>query len=189
MPHAAVEAGDNAMPTSPTCLLLCDLARSRAADPSLAIATRPEGHCREDPSTLSTAERADWACAYVEAQQDPDLLARDWHPLWWAVERLLLYSACGRFEDCWRLVLDVLRLTRDPEVLGMLAAGALEDLIEHAGPAFVDRIAWQAWTDPAFRRLLESTWPCGSLGIWTRIEAARRMGEAAAGPGPAQEMQ
>ena len=129
---------------------------------------------------VSNQDIADWAEAYVRAQQDPDLLLCAEHPQWWAVERLLSFSAAGRFEDCWRMMLAVLRITSDPEVLGVLAAGPLEDLIERAGPVFVDRIEWHAWTDPVFRQLLDGTWPCGSPEIRARIDSARRWGSRAA---------
>jgi hypothetical protein len=129
---------------------------------------------------------ARWARAWVEAQLDPDLLAHDSHPHWWAVEKLLVFSAAGRFEVCWRVVLEVVRITSDPDVLGVLAAGPLEDLVEQAGPAFVDRIERQAWTDPAFRRLLDVAWPCGSPEVRARIEAARRWGSIAAPSLPRQ---
>jgi hypothetical protein len=173
--RATVGAGDTVMPNSNTPRLLLAAAACAAADPSLAITLRPARRATR-PAQLATADIADWAAAYVRAQQAPDLLAGDGHPLWWAVEQFLRFSAAGRFEDCWSLVLEVLRLTSDPDVLGVLAAGPLEDIIEHAGAAFIDRIERQAGADPAFRRLLEGTWPCGSPAIWARIESARRPG-------------
>lgn len=159
----------------PTPSVLLGVATS-PADVALAIRTLPRGSPAPLPGTaLTDAQITDWASAYVQAQQDPGLVADDSHPQWWAVEKAVLFSAAGRFEDCWRLVLEVLRLTCDPEVLGVLAAGVLEDIIEEAGPAFVRRIEWQAWTDPAFRRLLAAAWPCGSPDVWARIEAARSL--------------
>ncbi|MBA2960521.1 MULTISPECIES: DUF6869 domain-containing protein [Ramlibacter] len=122
---------------------------------------------------LEPAEIVDWARAYCLAQQDPDLLTFDSHPLWWAVERFMLFSEAGRLEDCWRAILAVLCVTADPDVLGVLAAGPLEDLIERAGTDLADRIVWQAWTDPAFRRLLDGAWECGRPEVWTRIAAVR----------------
>jgi hypothetical protein len=122
---------------------------------------------------LTAAAILDWAQAYCRAQQDPNLLTRADHPLWWALERFHLFTAAGRHEECWRAILAVSCMTSDPDVLGMLAAGPLEDLIEAAGPLFIDRLEWQAWTDPAFCRLLDGIWECGSPDVWARIAATR----------------
>ncbi|MBA2961363.1 MULTISPECIES: DUF6869 domain-containing protein [Ramlibacter] len=167
------------------------LARPIPAVPPMQLQVRC-GRTVDDAAAaveLTPAEIIDWARAYCLAQQDPDLLALDTHPLWWAVERFMLFSEAGRLEDCWRAILAVLCVTSDPEVLGVLAAGPLEDLIEQAGTAFADRIVWQAWTDPAFCRLLEGAWECGRPEVWERIAAVRsQAGQAMVPPLPLHQL-
>lgn len=58
-------------------------------------------------------------------------------------------------------------------MIGILAAGPLEDLIHAWGPAFIDRIEVQAHRDLAFRHLLGGVWRSSSEEIWKRIEVAR----------------
>ncbi|MGT2431445.1 DUF6869 domain-containing protein [Cupriavidus basilensis] len=57
-------------------------------------------------------------------------------------------------------------------MLGALAAGELEDLIEYHGPAFIGRIERQAGRDPRFRRLLCGVWRSSTPQVWARILAA-----------------
>lgn len=78
--------------------------------------------------------------------------------------------------DCWLAILEV--LSRDPpeEVIGVLAAGALEDLIRSHGPAFIERIEAESRRNKAFRRLLGGVWQSTAPEIWARIQKAR--GEA-----------
>ncbi|MDW3685060.1 hypothetical protein RA280_25570 [Cupriavidus sp. CV2] len=75
-------------------------------------------------------------------------------------------------EGLWRLVLEVLARTDSPRVLGALAAGELEDLIEYHGPAFIDRIEHEAARDPRFRRLLCGVWRSATPEVWARVLAA-----------------
>lgn len=75
-------------------------------------------------------------------------------------------------EGLWRLVLAVLDRTDSPRVLGALAAGELEDLIEYHGPAFIERIEHEAARDPRFRRLLCGVWRSSTPQVWARVLAA-----------------
>jgi hypothetical protein len=55
------------------------------------------------------------------------------------------------------------------EVLGVLAAGPLEDLIHDKGDDFIERIELLARRDPAFRLLLRGVWESGSPAVWERV--------------------
>jgi hypothetical protein len=57
-------------------------------------------------------------------------------------------------------------------VLGALAAGELEDLIEYHGPAFIERIEQEAARDPRFRCLLCGVWRSSTPQVWARVLAA-----------------
>ena len=58
-------------------------------------------------------------------------------------------------------------------VLGMLAAGPVEDLLQQSGSQFIERIETEARRDPTFRSMLNGVWKSGSPEVWTRLEAAR----------------
>lgn len=63
----------------------------------------------------------------------------------------------------WEVVLNVLKLRPSEEVLGMLAASPLEDLIQDHGLRFVDRVEDEAGRNPAFAELLPKVWlPSGN---------------------------
>jgi hypothetical protein len=123
---------------------------------------------------LSPEEIDAWARAYVQAQQDPDLLKTDDHPLWWAVDEFMDEHTEAEAEDCWNAILRILELDPPDEVMGMLAAGPLEDLIGYHGQRFIDRIEEQSRRSSKFRYLLGGVWKGGSIPeIWVRVEACR----------------
>ncbi|MDR2637430.1 MAG: hypothetical protein LBB55_03750 [Zoogloeaceae bacterium] len=119
----------------------------------------------------------DWATAYIAFQQDSDKnldhpLYLD-HPLFWAAERFMIPEDPDIAEDCWAAILEILSRNPPESVIGILAAGPLEDLIDCAGPQFIDRIELQARRDPAFQHLLGGVWESSTPEIWARIEAVR----------------
>jgi len=61
-------------------------------------------------------------------------------------------------EALWSFVLAVLRLAPHEQVLGMLAAGPLEDLIQDHGSAFINRVAAEAGSNKNFAALLPKVW-------------------------------
>ena len=123
---------------------------------------------------LSRAEIEAWATAYIEAVQSPDHLKED-YPLWWSIERfmLVLPDQSADPEDCWLAILEVLSRNPHERVLGNLAAGPLEDLVDYHGPAFIERIEQHARRDPAFRALLRGVWKGSTPEVWRRIELAQ----------------
>jgi hypothetical protein len=128
---------------------------------------------------LAAAEIDAWADAYVRAQsvRDADAVAAD-PELWSAIERFMLPTSDVHPEDCWRALLAVLRKTKDEWVLGMLAAGPLEDLLEHAGVQFIERIEKEARRDASFCWMLHQIYESGPPSVWARIESVRKTCDA-----------
>jgi len=118
-----------------------------------------------------------WATAYIEAQSDPNLTnGQDEHPLWWAVEQFLdagMHAESASPEDAWLTILEILRKQPPENVLGILAAGPLEDLIHDYGPKFIDLIEIESRQNPHFRHLLGGVWESSTPDIWNRIKKAR----------------
>lgn len=64
-------------------------------------------------------------------------------------------------EECLDIILIVLDKIRNEEndrLLGLLAAGPLEDLLHENGKQAVDRVEKYARIDPLFRKLLNGVW-------------------------------
>jgi hypothetical protein len=121
---------------------------------------------------MTRDEIADWATAYIEAQMIPKIPAD--HPLWWAIERFMLPVGTDVTpEDCWMAILEVLSREPPQQVIGILAAGALEDLIQYHGPEFIERIETESRRNAAFRHLLGGVWKSSTPEVWSRVEEAR----------------
>ncbi|RNF86408.1 DUF6869 domain-containing protein [Montanilutibacter psychrotolerans] len=120
---------------------------------------------------MTSQEAEAWACAYIAYHEESG--SPEQHPLWWAVERFMLPTSGADAEDCWTAIRAVLSRNPADSILGMLAAGPLEDLVQHAGPQFIDRIELEARRNPAFRHLLGGVWESSTPDVWARISAAR----------------
>ncbi|WP_057162972.1 DUF6869 domain-containing protein [Lysobacter sp. Root916] len=91
------------------------------------------------------------------------------HPQWWAVDR---FMEDEHWEDNWAAILSIIDKTEAKEVLALLTAGPLEDLIHSAGPHFIDRIEHEARRSSAFRHLLGGVWESSTSEIWAWLERA-----------------
>jgi hypothetical protein len=128
---------------------------------------------------LTASEIESWAEAYIRGQSLRDTGAVAANPeLWSAIDRFILPSTDVDPEDCWSALLAVLRKTKDEWVLGMLAAGPLEDLLEDSGTKFIDRIENEARTNPTFCWMLHHIYESGPPEVWARIEAIRKTCDA-----------
>lgn len=109
---------------------------------------------------LTAAEVDAWADAYVRAQmmRDTDAVAAD-PELWSAIDRFMLPMDDVNPEECRAALLAVLRKTTDEWVLGMLAAGPLEDLLQYAGAQFIERIETEAVRNSTFCWMLGQIYP------------------------------
>ncbi len=61
-------------------------------------------------------------------------------------------------EAAWRVTLRLIELVRDTELLGVVGAGPLEEIVAESSALFVDRIERLAATDPSFRTALSYVW-------------------------------
>ncbi|WP_454733352.1 MULTISPECIES: DUF6869 domain-containing protein [Cupriavidus] len=121
---------------------------------------------------METHEQKRLVNAYIErySRYDPAIGRHEVRSFW-------VWQACDWLcvndpDQLWALVLEILTRTGNERVLGALAAGELEDLIEYHGPAFIGRIERQAARDPRFRRLLCGVWRSSTPEVWARILAA-----------------
>lgn len=112
-----------------------------------------------------------WIVAYIEAQSLEKPVQPN-HQSWWAVERFMDMKNLDDAEAGWRAILGILARKPTAQLLGVLAAGPLEDLIHYWGPNFIDRIEQAAWHDVEFRNLLTGVWQSGRAETWSRIQRA-----------------
>jgi hypothetical protein len=112
-----------------------------------------------------------WIVAYIEAQSLEKPLEST-HQCWWAVERFMFMHTLEQAEAGWCAILGILARRPTEQVLGMLAAGPLEDLIHYWGPNFIDRIERVAKDDVRFRNLLAGVWESSSAEVWSRVQHA-----------------
>ncbi|WP_353226572.1 DUF6869 domain-containing protein [Novosphingobium sp.] len=57
-------------------------------------------------------------------------------------------------------------------VIGLVAAGPIEDLLQHHGPEFIDRIETEARSDLRVRWALRGMYQTTTDEIWDRVQAA-----------------
>ncbi|HEX8603262.1 MAG TPA: hypothetical protein VF774_11500 [Pseudoduganella sp.] len=112
-----------------------------------------------------------WIAAYIEAALLEKPVQPD-HQYWWAVEQFMDMNTLEQAEAGWCAILGILGRKPEEKVLGVLAAGPLEDLIHYWGPNFIDRIEQAAWDDVQFRNLLTGVWQSSSVEIWNRVQLA-----------------
>jgi len=120
---------------------------------------------------MSPEELQNWVNTYIQAEESDETIHEN-HPLFWAIERFIdaPYEAP---EECWAAILEVLNKEPSQKVIGVLAAGPLEDLIEAHGPEYIERIEREAKNNPKFRYLLGGVWESSTSEVWDRIEEAR----------------
>lgn len=134
-----------------------------------------ERYLRSESTNMEASEINSWADAYIRAQslRDTDAVAAD-PELWSAIDSFMLPLSNVHSEDCWSALVAVVRKTKDEWVLGMLAAGPLEDLLSYAGDQFIERIEIEARRDSTFCWMLHQIYESGSPEVWARIEAVRK---------------
>ena len=75
-------------------------------------------------------------------------------------------------EQAWHFILEVLAREPDTNILGVLAAGPFEDLLEHHGAALVERVESLASRNERFRWLLRMLYQSVPEHLWVRIKRA-----------------
>ncbi|MGK2922536.1 MAG: DUF6869 domain-containing protein [Methyloceanibacter sp.] len=146
----------------------------------LAIADEP-GYRAWRQKTRNHAEPTDFAAlplpelaaAWVEITSRSDLERErdgDWGTMFDLQQELVSNDPLGALE----LVKAILEIEDNPHVLGLLAAGLLEDLIPEENGPVIDAVVTEAERNPRFRRLLGGVWFYGmSPEVSARLEKAR----------------
>jgi hypothetical protein len=118
-----------------------------------------------DFAALSISELAKvWVAQHALAEKDRD-------DTWFALddrERELERDVPDAVID---LALEVLKIEQNPNLLGLFAAGPLENVV---GPLTIDRIEREAAADPRFRELVCGVWYFEDDDIKPRLDAIMR---------------
>ena len=114
----------------------------------------------------------EWADAYIRVHEASASLQES-HPDLLAAYEFMDELVGTIAEECWSGIIAVVERRPSERVLGMLAAGPVEDLLHYSGANFIDRIEERSRLDPLFRQMLHGVWKSGSTEVWTRFEAAR----------------
>jgi hypothetical protein len=151
------------------------------------------------PQVLWTSLRraAQYRCAPVNADvrprmedRSPSDVAEEWIRVWSGPEPAAIGPGCDSVLD-WELPLDSPELawlsilavleTIGPNVedrrFAVLAAGPLEDLMDHHGDSFIDRAEAEARRNPAFALLLGGVWRSTiAEHVWERMGMVAKRG-------------
>lgn len=120
---------------------------------------------------MDEAQQQDLVEAWIAFQEAWSKDSDETDARFWAVEAFNELADSDP-EHCWTLILTVLDKKPSDKVIGMLAAGPLEDLLGAHGPRLIERVEEHAQKDPAFRHLLGGVWQGGmSDEIWARVQA------------------
>jgi hypothetical protein len=121
-----------------------------------------------DPSQFSDSEIA---AAWVRMQRTRSDLP-EYEELFWAyeaVDELCRMDA----ERCWRVLAEIRRQDASDDLLGIWAAGPLEDLLALWGATFIDRFETLAIEDSSFRAALGMVWRNDiDEDVWERVQRA-----------------
>jgi hypothetical protein len=117
---------------------------------------------------LGDAEIAALADAWIVAQHT-DPRAPEYEERFWAIDGVMTLE-WEHPQTCWAVILAIFERDRSEEILGILSAGSLEDLLVHHGAQFIDEVELRARQSPLFRRLLTGVWQRDMPeDIWQRV--------------------
>jgi hypothetical protein len=146
----------------------------------LAIADEPgfrawqeKARTKSEPTNFAAMPMPELAAAWVEVTSRSDLAKErddDWSAMFDFQHELVGNDPLGALE----LVKAILEIEDNPNVIGLLAAGMLEDLIPEQNGPVVDAVVAEAERNPRFRHLLGGVWFYGmSPEVTERLEKAR----------------
>jgi hypothetical protein len=119
---------------------------------------------------MSQGDLAQLADAWIRYWRLPEE-SPEREALFWATEReweLLREDP----DSAWFLVLEVLRRDSSDQIIEVLSAGPLEDLLARHGPYVIARVEAEAKSSPEFASLLGGVWRnTMSQEIWDRVQA------------------
>jgi len=113
-----------------------------------------------------------WAEAYIRVHEDRASQDEN-HPDYLAAYEFMDTLKDEVAERCWQGILTVVEKKPSEWVLGVLAAGPLEDLLEDSGKDYIDLIEIEARKNPSFKKILNGVWESGTKEIWARFEKVR----------------
>lgn len=91
----------------------------------------------------------------------------------WTDDHLINLMISGEIEELWQFVLRVYKKELTQEVIGILSAGALEDVLAARGEEYISRVELLAANDAKFKYLLDGVWQNAmSDEVWSRVQAA-----------------
>ena len=98
--------------------------------------------------------------------------------LHWTDDHLIKLVLCDEIEELWEFVIRTYRKELSPEVIGILSAGALEDILAKRGEEYIGRVELLAANDPKFKYLLGGVWQNAmSDEVWSRLQAVAEQWE------------
>ena len=113
----------------------------------------------------------EWIKHHEDTYDDDDV------EIHWTDDYLLNLMLKGEFDELWAFVLQTYRKDLSQAVIGILAAGELEDILASKGEEFIGRVELLATNDKKFKYLLGGVWQNSmSSEVWSRLCVAR--GEA-----------
>jgi|ERR1700741_2337720 len=93
---------------------------------------------------------------------------------WWAVSEVIDWATEGDGDRLWQFILGIYKRDLPDNLIAVLAAGPLEDLLAKRGPDFIDRIEELARRDPKFNHQLGGVWRnTMTEEVWQRVQSIR----------------
>lgn len=90
--------------------------------------------------------------------------------LHWTDDHLINLMIKGEIDELWEFVLRTYRKDLSQEVIGILAAGPLEDVLAAKGEEYIGRVEILAGNDSKFRYLLGGVWQNSMTDeVWGRV--------------------
>ena len=110
-----------------------------------------------------------WIAAQQAKQGSPEHATN-----WWAVSEVMDWELESHGDRLWQFILEIYKRDLPDKVIGVLAAGPLEDLLAKRGVDFIDRVEELARKDPKFNYLLGGVWRNAMTDeVWQRVQAIR----------------
>ncbi|MCG7984612.1 MAG: hypothetical protein JAY90_17890 [Candidatus Thiodiazotropha lotti] len=93
--------------------------------------------------------------------------------LHWTDDHLFNLMLNGKIEELWQFVIRAYKKDLTQKVIGILSAGALEDVLAAKGEEYIGRVELLAANDQKFKYLLGGVWKNAmSNDVWSRVQAA-----------------
>ncbi len=122
---------------------------------------------------MDEAELERIVTAWIAAQQAKPR-SPEYETNWWAVSEVIDWALEGDGDRLWQFILEVYKRDLTDEIIAVLSAGPLEDLLSKRGVDFIDRIEELARKDPKFNYLLGGVWRNAMADeVWQRVQGIR----------------